>query len=173
MDFEVKTDLSREDFESYYYFNQKVHAPFVYWFGRIGVIVAALVAIVLTIDIVVNRLWGNREIMLPYGIFIALLIALPFVNRWMITRLYKANGSMLSAEYLFGESGVRTGTGEATSIYTWPAFRELYHSKGVYYLFIDTNHAMILPERSFTQGEPAAFGPWIAEKTGKEMKEIK
>ena len=173
MDFEVKTDLSREDFESYYYFNQKVHAPFVYWFGRIGVIAAVLVAVVLTIDIVANRLWGNREIMLPYGIFMALLIALPFVNRWMISRLYKANAGMLAAEYRFGESGVRTGTGEASSIYTWAAFRELYHSKRVYYLFVDTNHAMILPERSFTKGEPAAFGPYTAEKTGKEMKEIK
>ena len=33
--------------------------------------------------------------------------------------------------------------------------------------------AEILPERSFTKGEPAAFGPYTAEKTGKEMKEIK
>ena len=105
--------------------------------------------------------------------FVLLLIALPFVNRWMISRLYKANAGMLATEYRFGESGVRTGTGEASSIYTWAAFRELYHSKGVYYLFIDANHAMILPERSFTQGEPAAFGPYMAEKTGQEMKEIK
>jgi hypothetical protein len=173
MDFEVRTDLSREEFEAYYHFNQRVHAPFIYWFGKIGGIVAVLAAIILTVDIVVNRLWTNRQIMTPYCIFIVLLIALPFVNRWMISRLYKANSTMLKAEYRFGGSGVRTGTGEASSIYTWPAFRELYHSKGVYYLFIDTNHAMILPERSFTQGEPAAFGPYMAEKTGQEMKEIK
>ena len=111
--------------------------------------------------------------MTPYCIFIALLIALPFVNRWMITRLYKANSSMLRAEYRFGGSGVRTGTDDASSIYTWSAFRELYHSKGCYYLYIDQNRAMILPERSFTQGDPAVFGPYMARKTGKELKEIK
>ena len=173
MDFEVKTDLSREDFQAYYHFNQRVHAPFVYWFGKIGGIVAILAAIVLTVDIVVNRLWGNREIMTPYCIFIALLIALPFVNRWMITRFYKANSSMLKAKYRFGGSGVRTGTNDVSSIYTWSAFRELYRSKGCYYLYVDQNRAMILPERSFTQGDPADFGAYMAEKTGKEMKEIK
>ena len=173
MDFEVRTDLSREEFEAYYHFNQRVHAPFIYWFGKIGGIVAVLAAIILTVDIVVNRLWTNRQIMTPYCIFIVLLIALPFVNRWMISRLYKANSTMLKAEYRFGGSGVRTERGEASSIYTWSAFQELYHSKGVYYLYIDRLHAMILPERSFTQGEPAAFGPYIAEKTGQEMKEIK
>ena len=57
--------------------------------------------------------------------------------------------------------------------FAYSAFKELYHSEGAYYLYIDKAHAVVLPERCFTQGDPAAFGPFIAEKTGLEVKEIK
>ena len=57
--------------------------------------------------------------------------------------------------------------------FAYSAFKELYHSEGAYYMYIDKAHAAVLPERCFTQGDPAAFGPFIAEKTGLEVKEIK
>ena len=33
--------------------------------------------------------------------------------------------------------------------------------------------AIVIPERCFIQGDPAAFGAFLAEKTGLEVKEIK
>ena len=36
----------------------------------------------------------------------------------------------------------------------------------------DKGHVFILPERCFTQGDPAAFGRFMAEKTGLTVKEI-
>ena len=63
-----------------------------------------------------------------------------------------------------------------TNIYQrfeYPAVSSAYHWKNCYYLIL-TNHAiMIVPDHSFTQGDPAAFGAFIAEKTGLEVKEIK
>ena len=40
--------------------------------------------------------------------------------------------------------------------FAYSAFKELYHSKGAYYMYIDKAHAIILPECCFTQGDPAA-----------------
>ena len=57
--------------------------------------------------------------------------------------------------------------------FAYSAFKELYHSGAAYYLYIDKAHAIVLPERCFTQGDPAAFGSFIAGKTGLEVKEIK
>lgn len=173
MKFEVKTDLTKQDFEAYYQLNQKVHAPAAFMVNKYGGIAGVILAVVLTIVILAYRLWTSKSVMIPYCIFMVLLIALPFVNRWLLNRMYEASRSSLKAEYRFGDSGVESTTETSKNVYTWFAFCELYHSGAYYYLYVDKAHAIVLPERSFTQGEPAAFGPFIAEKTGLEVKEIK
>ena len=76
-------------------------------------------------------------------------------------------------EYRFGDEEVQQKLNDMDGKFAYSAFKELYHSKGAYYLYIDKAHAVVLPERCFTQGDPAAFGRFIAEKTGLEVKEIK
>ena len=173
MKFEIKTDLTEKDFTAYYELHQKVHARYAYYFNKYGGIAAVILAIILTVLMIAFRMWENKGVLVPYCIFIALMVLLPFVNRWMISRMYKANRAMLRGEYRFDEKGVWTGAENMSGVYTWNAFQELYHSGRAYYLYIDRAHAIVLPERSFTLGEPAAFGPFVAEKTGLEMKEIK
>ena len=104
---------------------------------------------------------------------VVLLIAWPLVNRFLVSQLYKANGSMLRGEYRFGEDEAEVEMNHMSGKYAYSAFSELYHSGGVYYLYIDKGHSLILPERCFTQGDPAAFGAFISEKTWLEVKEIK
>ena len=173
MKFEVKSDLHKKDFEAWYLLNQRLRAPAVYYVNQYGGVGAFVLVAVLTIVILANRLWDKRGVMIPYGIFILLLIALPFARRFMLDRLYEANKSLCRGEYRFRDSGVETGTESAVKIHTYFAFSELCHSGRTYYLYVDRAHAFVLPERCFTQGEPAAFGPFIAEKTGLKMKEIK
>jgi len=173
MKFEVKTDLTKQDFQSYYQLNQKVHAPAAFMVNKYGGIVGVIFAVVLTIVILVYRLWTSKSVMIPYCIFMVLLIALPFVNRWLLNRMYEASRASLKAEYRIDDSGVESTTGTAHGVHTWFAFCELYHSGRYFYLFVDKAHAIVLPERSFTQGDPAAFGPFVEEKTGLKMKEIK
>ena len=173
MKFEVKTDLTKQDFQSYYQLNQKVHAPAAFMVNKYGGIVGVIFAVVLTIVILVYRLWTSKSVMIPYCIFMALLIALPFVNRWLLNRMYEASRKSLKAEYRATDSGVESTTETSKNVYTWFAFCELYHSGAYYYLYVDKAHAIVLPERSFTQGDPAAFGPFVEEKTGLKFKEIK
>lgn len=50
---------------------------------------------------------------------------------------------------------------------------DVYHNGNCFFLILPFRVGMILPERCFTQGDPAAFGAFLAEKTGLEIKEIK
>lgn len=47
-----------------------------------------------------------------------------------------------------------------------------YHYRERYFLFLDKRHAMLLPEKSLTQGEPAALKGFLEEKLEKEIIEI-
>ena len=45
--------------------------------------------------------------------------------------------------------------------------------KDRYYLFVDKNKAIILPRRGIVEGDFEAIGPWLEEKTGKPVQELK
>ena len=173
MEFEVKTNLNKKDFLAFYELHQRLHTRYGLLFSRGGCAVAAMLAVVLTVMMFALHLWGNRTALVLYVIFMLLLIALPAVNLWLLQRLYKANGDLLRGEYRFDDKGDWTQTEGMSGIYTWYAFDALVHSGRRYYLYVEKDQAIVLPERSFTRGDPAAFGPFIAEKTGLKIKEIK
>ena len=173
MKFEVKTDLTFEEFRAFSAFHKRLRSPQAVKLARLGMITAVVTAVLLAVVILVNRLWSEKSVMIPYCVFVLLLIALPFVDRFVLSRQYKANSSLHRAEYRFGDSGVESGEGEDTRVYTYFAFCDLGRGEGAYYLYVDEGHAMLLPERSFTQGDPAAFGKFIEEKTGLKMKKFK
>ena len=78
MRFEVKTELSKEDFRSYYRLNNKVHARLAFLFGKGGTILAVIMAVVLTILMAAFRLW-KTDALLPYVLYLVFLIAWPLV----------------------------------------------------------------------------------------------
>ena len=172
MRFEVKTELTKQDFQAYYKLNNKVHARLPFLFGKGGTILAVITTVVLTVLMAAFRLW-KTDAMLPYMIYLVFLIALPLVNLFTMTQMYKANSSGIKGEYRFGDEEVQQKLDDMDGKFAYSAFKELYHSGAAYYLYIDKAHAIVLPERCFTQGDPAAFGSFIAGKTGLEVKEIK
>ena len=82
----------------------------------------------------------------------------------------------------FEENGISFSAGEETERYGYGEISEVLHSTGnmAYYLFLEhedrelgsQRFSFIFPERCFTQGDPAAFGRFMAEKTGLTVKEI-
>ena len=106
MRFEVKTELSKEDFRSYYRLNNKVHARLAFLFGKGGTILAVIMAVVLTILMAAFRLW-KTDALLPYVLYLVFLIAWPLVNHFTMTQMYKANSSGIKGEYRFGDEEVQ------------------------------------------------------------------
>ena len=48
-------------------------------------------------------------------------------------------------EYRFGDEEVQQKLDDMDGKFAYSAFKELYHSKGAYYLYIDKAHAIVLP----------------------------
>ncbi len=173
MNYEVKTELTKEDFRDFLELHKKIASRPLYLIGRIITVLAVLLAVVLAGLIIAFRLWNDRDVMLRMLVFVVLLALLPLVSRFTAAQAYKANRSLLSGRYCFGEEQIEAGAESMTAQYAYSALTALYHSRGVYYLYVDKAHALVLPERCFSSGDPASFGAWIAVKTGLEMKEIK
>lgn len=57
--------------------------------------------------------------------------------------------------------------------YPYSAVIGAYHYKERYFLFMDKRHAVLLPERALTRGDPAALKPWLEVKLGKEIVELR
>ena len=73
----------------------------------------------------------------------------------------------------FGEQEANIRNRTSQTIYQYSGFDSVCHSDGAYYLFINRQQALVIPERCFVEGDPAAFGAFLAEKTGLEVKEMR
>jgi len=70
------------------------------------------------------------------------------------------------------EESIRGRSGKGESSYPYSAVMGAFRYQGRYFLFLDKRHAMLLPERGLTQGDPAALKSFLEEKLGKEIIEI-
>ena len=111
---------------------------------------------------------------------IILLILMPILGSemlWLPQLLAVAMGKtyrkMGSIEMIFDEKEVNLQRAVESTVYQYAAFESLYHGAGAYYLYLNRAQALVIPERCFTQGDPAAFGAFLAGKTGLKVKEIK
>lgn len=70
------------------------------------------------------------------------------------------------------DAGVREQSKKGEGFYPYASFIDCFHSPGRYFLFLDKKHAVILPEAAMAVGDPAAFGPKLAEKFGGTVLEV-
>ena len=70
------------------------------------------------------------------------------------------------------DAGVREQSKKGEGFYPYSSFIGCFHSREWYLLFLDKKHAVILPEAAMTVGDPAAFGPKLAEKFGGTVLEV-
>ena len=62
----------------------------------------------------------------------------------------QADGSILGHKVVeFTEDGISAKDKDSQSQYNWSAIKSIEESKKAFYLFIDTNMAMVIPKRSF------------------------
>lgn len=123
-----------------------------------------------------------------YGILFWLLAILavvpPLVDFGLAFFMHRRSGKHFENRTVaFEMNGISFSSGEETERYGYGEISEVLHSDAnlSYYLFLEhedgelgrQRFSFIFPERCFTQGEPAAFGPFMADKTGLQVKEIK
>ena len=111
---------------------------------------------------------------------IVLLVLMPILGAEMIwlpqilaLSMLKTYRKMGSIEMRFDENEVSVQRAVESTVYQYGAFDSLYHGEGAFYLYLNRQQALVIPERCFTQGDPAAFGAFLAGKTGLEVREIK
>ncbi len=112
--------------------------------------------------------------MLRYYAILLVIAAMYFVLREIRVRAslksLTAQGTIVVTA---DDGGLHAEAKTMHSDYDYATFCDIVHSKGTYYLYINKRQAQIIPERCITEGNPAAFGAFLEEKTGLKLKEIK
>ena len=80
---------------------------------------------------------------------------------------------LLSAEICTEDGGLRLEGSKYHAFLRYSWIKRITHGLGIYLLWHSRTQFVTLPERCFTEGDPAAFGSFIEEKTGLKLKEIK
>ena len=123
------------------------------------------------------RLEYNAVLLLVYAVAVFGFLVYSFFQDRLRAReankQRKANGGVTTI--FFSEEQFECTARNVKAQYNYGAIRELWYSKShsTFYLFMDKKSAIIVPERCFTQGDPAAFSAFLSGKTGLEVKEMK
>ena len=175
MIFQAKLDYRAEDMLNFTKFHRRTHR-------NIMLVVRILLFLLILGDVpLLLMLAFNSGHVDFFNLFLALVLLALFVFYLFLDRI-RARSSVKAWEKMnpgmilsFTEDGAEGQCAISQTTYLYAAFTELFHSRKneCFYLYVERQHAVVLPERCFTQGDPAAFGAFIAEKTGLEVKEIK
>lgn len=83
---------------------------------------------------------------------------------------YKEKGSEL--DFRFSEDGFTVTVPTCSSEFSYQGIAKLYEDADYFVLILPAGTGYVLRKSSFIEGDPAAFGPWLAEKTGKNIIQI-
>ena len=108
-----------------------------------------------------------------YFLFVVLMLALLIVMKAVrVNASYKSANAQGIVTLTVDERGLHAAAVTLSTDFGYDAYCDLVHYRDTYYLYIDKRKAQIIPERCFTQGDPAAFGSFMSGKTGLTVKEI-
>lgn len=115
-------------------------------------------------------LWG--AILIVAGVlFAALSLFYHQGTAWRSKRMMAEDTGDFTVE--LEEESVRGRSEKGESAYPYSAVIGAYHYRERYFLFLDQRHAMLLPERALTQGDPASLKPFLEDKLKQEIVELK
>ena len=171
MPFRAELCYTKQDMKQF----DKVHQMLRYgvWYSICNLLlvlgcIAALGSAVLSLAIVT---WHEEWY---YFLFVVLMLALLIVMKAVrVNASYKSANAQGIVTLTVDERGLHAAAVTLSTDFGYDAYCDLVHYRDTYYLYIDKRKAQIVPERCFTQGDPAAFGRFMAEKTGLTVKEIK
>ena len=168
MEFHAAVEYTKKDVKAYQRFHRKTKRRV---FNIVLTVLFVLAAILLAPVIVIDIRNGNAGDIIARTAVFALLIALYFLRdsinaHAMLKRRVKGTEHM---EYVFDDECFKVDCSALKEQYGYEAFKELYRVKGIFLMYVDKRHAVILPERCFTLGTPDDFVRFIAGKTGKTI----
>ena len=86
--------------------------------------------------------------------------------------MWRRNKDLPAQEMRFDEKEMQIRGKNELFSYQYACVKGVYHAGDVYYVGLEGKRLIRIPERSFVEGDPAAFGAFLAEKTGLEVKEL-
>ena len=87
---------------------------------------------------------------------------------WRMRRqlMKSANDIQTVFDYRFGDSAFDVSYPGETMSCPYSKIQKIVETEGYYFIYTDTRMAHILPKKDFSQGNAAAFGAFLSEKTG-------
>ncbi len=172
MHFRAELNYVLKDMWQFEKVHQLLRSKTAYYAARILLIVATVMVLGAGAVLVYYRAFDAQMIMMY--LFLLILYALWFVVREL--RVRAALRSLMAQGCITvttGDDGMHAEAKSIASSFGYNGYCDLVHSGDTYYLYFDKRKAQIIPERCFVEGDPAAFGAFLEEKTGLKVKEIK
>ncbi len=172
MSFRLEIDYTREDIRRFNRANKRLRYRVLYIVLYVLVLLtlaAVLAAFVLAAG---WRVW-NAELT-RYAVILLMMTALwVYLNLSRNTVALRSLNAMGTTTVTTTEQGLHAAARGMSTDLAYSAICDIVHCRDTYFLYVNKRRATILPERCFTEGDPAAFGAFLAEKTGLKLKEIK
>lgn len=86
---------------------------------------------------------------------------------WLSWRRYKEKGMVLT--YEFYEDCFTEQTSVSSSRYDYSVLENILEDQNHYFLFVNSNVAHVLRKDGFQEGDPKAFGSWLAGRLEKKI----
>lgn len=170
MEFKADIRYTLEDMQEFQHFHGR-HRTRGLFLVQTGVyVLAALFALVMLIV-----LWrrGDLAYCFAYG-FLLVFLAATRVSRAIKVRAAVREQWQNSrrSQIVFGEDEYVTSGEHGGGHADYSAFQIVYHWKDYWYFYRDKTHALIVPARCLTEGDPAAFSGFLREHCGLTVKEF-
>ena len=137
--------------------------------AKITALVVGVAALSGGIMAVVNQ--GPRLLYLATILFGLLALLGQHIGLWRMQRQLSQNAQNMdmTIDYRFGETAFDvTYPGQSESV-SYKDLKRIVETAGYYFLYTNVRMAHILPKKHFSQGDAAAFGKFVAEKSGLEL----
>ena len=171
MHFRAELDYTLKDVRQYWKAHQLFRGKALYYISWLLIAVVAVLVVSVGTILIVNRLFHSELVW--YYVLMLVFLAIYYVFREVRVRgTLKSLGAQGVITLTADDDAMHAKAAALSSDYSYRAFQDIVHFKQSYYLYIDKRKAMIVPERCFTEGDPAAFGAFIGQKTGLKIRNI-
>ena len=171
MPFRAELDYTLKDVRQYWKVHQLFRGKALYYISWLLISVVICLVISAGAMLLVYRLW-NGELVWYYVIILIVLVLYYAVREFRVRSTLKSLRAQGMITMTAGEDGMHAEAEALSSDYSYRAFQDVARFKETYYLYVDRRRALILPDRCFTEGNPADFGAFLEQKTGRTIRNI-
>lgn len=172
MRFQFQYEYSLKDLEALSRVTGKLYRRWKNWIYRILLAVLTVGYLELGVLAFAGGGWIPGLILILVGVFFGAVAVLYHQgSAWRSRRMLLKGMGSITVELT--EEGIRGQSGKGEDHYPYSSVIGACYYGGCYFLFLDERHAILLPERAQTQGDPVALKIWLEEKLGKEIVEVR